>query len=495
MKPLTLLTILSVFVCSASKAQSPQVNVVTINADANGKGKKTIIYNFMNPELPRVQTIKAKQQFEIKLINVNPYLYDVKIDDSTVVYPNQKPSGFDGIFTMPALKEVAASAPPLDSAQKQASSPSVNTQKQLQIDAINKFLNGYQDLIQPAEEILRYPQVIAELERLVFNCTMTAVEVKTAAKDHLRKKLNIDTAARNIAIASFVSLNIENIKKRISTFRDEGEKLKAGFEKELTGVKGLNPYKTIQADIVKKNAVIDAPLDNMKTMLEKINQLEQANIGGKMADSYDRVLSSRIQIVHAVTPNFNADEVILRVKVTKTKEVSCPNQVSSFNAEALVVGGVKIDFSTGLVLNVGNKGFFDQTYRKAPYYTANNQLSTDSITITRNRNNNQVIPSLGVFMNIYSRISTNLNAGAILGASVGTDQRLYYHLGGSAIVGKSSRWILSGGMSIAKANILNGQYQNHQVLRAAEFPADIPVENAFRIGGFFSLSYNLNLIP
>lgn len=513
MKTIIYITFTLVLMTTFSKAQTSEVIDPKAKKEKEAKAKKeeasylkskrTVVYDFDDPKTPLVQKISAKQPLELILKNINPFIYEVTVNDSLITYSNQKPAIFDTLFQMPSLSAVTPSPPLTDTTGKNSVSHAAASQGKKQVireePAVRSFLSDFAGLAESVKKLLTYSTIPGELEKLLIDCSRSKAELKSIVDSYLESKFpEIDKGVFPMDIEPKINAELESVQNQLDEYIERGEKLKKShsnalqkIDKKMTG----DQYIAFENIVNEKIAIINSPLENAKKMKDKLQEFKEAKVGAQIVKSYGQVVSSRVNITKAKYARYNTDEMIYKVQIKKLKNVFCPNEISSFNVEAIVTGGVKVDFSTGGVVNIGRTKFFDQTYRKDPYYKKDGTLSSDSITIVRNRNNNVVIPSIGAFMNIYSRAMTNLNLGGIFGASVGTDQRLYWHLGGSVIIGKSDRWILSGGVSMAKADVLNGKYTEGQILPAKEFPAEISIEKATRLGGFFSLTWNLNLIP
>jgi len=479
--------------------------ILAIFGCLNSYGQKDVTFDFRNPKIPPVQYLKAKKLLTLTFLNLNPYLYEVTINDTLITYPNQKPDGFDALFKMPSLTNVAsaketsknakASALPKNASKAlvEATSKETETDKDLEV-----ILGQYPGDEIAATDVLKCSTVPSELEKILINCYLSDTELKSKTNSYLSTMVSgIDPDNLPINIVSQTDDNVSTVITTLEKLRKKAEDLKKKYVAVLSDTDKKMPlgeYRILETSVKKKTDEVDKITDNIKKLLDKLNELKTAKIGDKILEAYNKVMTARITKVVTKYANYGTDEILIKVNIKKKQDVACYPEVTSFNLNAVVTNGIKIDFSTGAVLNFGREKFFDQSYRKDPYYRAGNVLS-DSIVIKRNRNNNVLMPSLGVFMHVYTRTEGGFKFGGLIGASTGTDQRFYTHLGGSILLGKSDRIILTGGVSVAKANILNGIYSEGQIVKKADAPEIIPVEEATRVGAFFSVSWNLNLIP
>jgi len=236
-------------------------------------------------------------------------------------------------------------------------------------------------------------------------------------------------------------------------------------------------------------------LDNISKMKDKVKELEKANSGAAITEAYQKISNSEIdKVISKYIPRKSGDEYLLKVSIEKKVTTAiCKKEPASFTIPVYIEKGIKIDFSTGVVFNFGRDKFFDQRYRYDSVYRPAGSIA-DSVKIIKIKNNNVSQISIGAFGHVYTRIRRDFNVGGMIGVSLSADQRVYYHAGISALIGKNDRFVISSGVSVAKAKYLDTQYDVDQVLKRSLSPTAIPVEEVTRAGFFIAVSYNLNLV-
>ncbi len=465
---------------------------------------KEIIIDFASPTYPDVEIIKPKQNLVITLKNINPYLYDISVKDSIVVNSVESPTLFGQVFKIPELNPTPTEAPSTDpkvasAMPKDGSIAGKEKEKEKALDEdLKKFIAGYASKEIDVKDLLTLAKISDDISKLLYDCYSSITDLKSKADTYIKSKIeNLPDHTLPIGIQSQITKETNDIKQALNTYASSGGTLKNKLQAILDQSDPnltLAEYKSIEKDIKEKIALIDKILENIKSLSGKVKDFEDAKVGTAIEDSYNKIMTSRISKTFITPTQYRTDEVFLTIEAKKKKEVFCTQEIGKIPITAIVFGGVKIDFSTGLVFNFGNKKFFDQNY----YYDSVNRVGTttlaDSVSIKRSRNNNVSIPSLGVFMHIYSRLNSHINFGGVIGTSLGTDQRAYYHLGASLLLGKSDRLIISGGVSLANGKTLDGKYSENQMIKRSLAPQSIPTENGIRAGGFLSISWNLNLI-
>lgn len=472
-----------------------------------------IEYDFNVPRGNNAQYGEPGQNIELTLRNINPNIYNVVVNDSIIVYDKQKPEQFDNLFAkMPELKDVptTTTTPPSNpdaagtskSAKRASKAFSTESTKISDLDARFSTLitTDYNSLKSSVREIMNYSDIPFELNKMSVNCSSTKAQKIAKANAYIIEMLNNDILENQIpvGIESKIKNKIEAVKNLLSEKETEAkniikeyEDLKASASPDLT----LAQFRVIEENIQKKIDVLKNILDNISKMREKISELEKTKPGSSTSTAYDNIEKVDMnKIIIKTIPRKSADEYLLKVNIEKkVNSLGCINEPTSFDLPVYVQGGVKIDFSTGVIFNFGREKFFDQKYRYDSVYRSDGKIS-DSVQIDERKNNNISQISIGVFGHIYTRIRRDVNLGGMFGVSLGTDQRVYYHVGLSALIGKNDRLIINSGISFAKSKYIDTQFEAGQIIKRSSAPTTIPQEEATRAGFFIGLSYNLNLI-
>ncbi len=507
---MTLATLVS---CSTTKNPFKKKEIEPLKID----------FDFESPALGKTRYAEPGRNIELTLQNINPNVYNVTVNDSIVVYEKQKPDQFENLFNkMPELKAVnpttdttttsppnpdgpAASASGNRAARTAAArrETQYNTEK-TKIEKIDDELAvflvyDYVSVKRLFSETVDYSDMPAELNGVSINCLLSQTEKTSKANAYVTEKLTgITNAQIPVGIESFVN-NAVKITKEVLL---QNESIAKNLIKKYTEIKesadesiSLNQYKAIEKSVDEKLGVLNDVMSNIGKMKDKIAELEKTKPGASIVEAYNNVLSAKInKVVLKNMPRKAGDEYLLKVTIEKkTPTKNCITEPSSFTLPVYVEKGIKIDFSTGLVFNFGRDKFFDQKYRYDSVYRSGGIIA-DSVKITKIKSNNISQVSIGAFGHVYTRIRGDFNLGGMFGVSLSADQRVYYHAGLSALIGKNDRFVISSGISVAKAKYLDTQYDVDQVMKRSYAPTTIPVEEVTRVGFFISLSYNLNLI-
>lgn len=164
-------------------------------------------------------------------------------------------------------------------------------------------------------------------------------------------------------------------------------------------------------------------------------------------------------------PNTNRLDTL---KKTRTRSV-----------EVSVAGDMKISTSIGL-------GF-------PTYFGANKDYSNRDSVITSSPGSNYT-PHLTTMLSFYPYNGRNASFGGSFGVGVPLEDEkaTNFFIGLSSILGANNKVVISGGLCIGKANVLQRGYKDGDKLTSAD--AIIPVERKYKTGAFFSVSFALGAL-
>ncbi|ABG58191.1 hypothetical protein [Cytophaga hutchinsonii] len=181
----------------------------------------------------------------------------------------------------------------------------------------------------------------------------------------------------------------------------------------------------------------------------------------------------------------NIDVVKLDVTIEpKNNALGYKSRKEKFSSIIRTYGGLRFDVSAGLMFNMN--------LNDRSYYYDSSGFASDTSIIVRAKNRNSYIPFVGTQLNVYANKPWRapFSPGVCIGVS--TDLKdLRYYLGGCMVIGNQDRIVFSGGLAGGQVNILSGNYDTNKAYLTSSLP-DAPVtEEAFRLGYFFSITYNL----
>jgi hypothetical protein len=161
----------------------------------------------------------------------------------------------------------------------------------------------------------------------------------------------------------------------------------------------------------------------------------------------------------------------------------------------------RFDFSTGLSF-IG--GLTNSSFKTEPYFRSfippgggsSIQVSTDSFSIKENTRNEKVIPTICAFVHAGFDIGGQWKPVFTFGASLNTTDFdiSTIVLGAGLMIGRSERFIISGGWAFKKIEVLDPKFVadvNTPYKKSFFANEAVPIVKEFRSGWFLSVSYNL----
>ncbi len=165
---------------------------------------------------------------------------------------------------------------------------------------------------------------------------------------------------------------------------------------------------------------------------------------------------------------YNTGDVTDTMRKIRTKSVNI-----------LVRGEMKISSSVGL-------GF--------PTYFNKNQTYANRDSIISSVSGNNYAPCIATYINFYPYYGKNIHWGGTFGIGIpvqneGTSSMNFF-LGGSAVIGSSSKVVLHGGLAVGQLSMLsNGQKVGDNLGDKFTAPS---TKKSFTTGAFFGISFALN---
>jgi len=180
----------------------------------------------------------------------------------------------------------------------------------------------------------------------------------------------------------------------------------------------------------------------------------------------------------------NKDAVNFKIDISPISKVSSASNLDqrNFSTTIPVIGGFKIDFSTGIFLT---SGLHNRQY-------STSTVSKDSSIITMNRNNNLMNISIGALMHISKRCNNDFKIGGSIGSGLGSSDltNLNFFVGPCLIIGKQEQFIISLGGAITQVDYLKSKYSLNTPIGNSKMDQTL-TEKATRFGYFISFTYNL----
>ena len=253
----------------------------------------------------------------------------------------------------------------------------------------------------------------------------------------------------------------------------------------------LNDYFNQAASSITDNVLKKQLTDNYNEIKSLYKTINFENLS-KFIDYVERIYLSINKFNYTIGYNTfiisdDADRIQFTIEATPVNNlpVAVPVKPIKFDFAIPILGGAKIDLSTGLFTNFG---LFDKSYRYE-------EISAGKFRVVENDQKNIFIPNLGVLLHLYRRNAMRSHRpNFCLGIGTSDAQRFRYYTGMSWIVGRQQRLVFSGGIVGGQVNYADPSVLDKELtLSQDNLTKPIPLRNPapFRVGAFIGFTFNL----
>ena len=419
----------------------------------------------------QIEPVKNGEIVLIKIENINTFLYKVEIDGKQIELQTPIPSELQTLFRL-STEELESGAEEAEEGAEESYSA---------LGAMEKLNNN----------AATTPALKTELPKLIKECHDYIDEIEKLVSDIAEVKFArmqlITYAKEDLKFSemrnklSFINIpNDVTLKQTYKDFQTLYHKVELLYEK----VKGLGT--------AAEDAIISNALEKIEEGYEKI---ESENVLSIIED----VITLKIGLENkknfmVISPpiHMEGDMVSYEVTITptRTNNLAAYKNPVSWQVNIPAKGGWKADFSVGPVLSFGNNS------RDEKFYTEVTEVDT-MITLRQRDNGNAINPSLAAMMHFYPRTGKYTSYGFNFGVGAGfqstDDVDLTIFLGGSLILGKSRKIMVSAGAGFLKVDRLkNPQFEVGQVYNINGFDVTNVVEKVFKSSPYISITYNIS---
>ncbi len=192
----------------------------------------------------------------------------------------------------------------------------------------------------------------------------------------------------------------------------------------------------------------------------------------------------------------NVDEYVFKLNITPKKDSGATARVLNQEIPVVVLGGFKVDFSTGLYFtSLINEKF--SLVKDSIVVTGSNPIEYNKRQKIIRENGSNRDFGLSALMHIYTRLTTWVNPAITIGAGATLNEkpRLQYLVGGSLIFGRNGRLIFTYGATMGYVDQLSSRYKDMYNsdgnLYVSQYDKDVSLNKNFKIKPFFSITYNI----
>lgn len=465
---------------------------------------EVLSFDFLNPSgFKKYRTALYGSKVVVRLQNINKHLYKINESFTQSDFNTSLPGIFSGVelpdylrLSLPGIPRNAEGVALI------ASLPDGSPEIDKHLNRIaksgdlinaavtynNSLSNLYQSCDEPyadiEKEVIRitkdflgvaYPETRVDQAAGIRKELESAVEMAVRAREYIMQKIPDYMNAIDGQMKASERIVWEwdkfPLDKKDSRYRSE---LMRYRDAKLA----IEAYKN-QKDSI--NTVIKKAYDLVSAM-EKFRNENKIQV---LVNNY-RIINEGNFTFQTDTLRVSRDEVTLKITVNPVKELVCEGIEGLIVSETYrTKGGWKVDFSAGLFLNGGSSDFLGNEFQY-------NAVTDSTVSIQRKDGGGGSLLSVGAFMHIYRRSGTNFNLAISPGLSTTTSfDGLNFHLGGSAIIGRQERLVLTLGATAREVKVLDTHYREDVPYMKSDLPDSPPTVKVFpKFGWFISLTYN-----
>jgi hypothetical protein len=473
-------------------------------------------------------TVEYKKSQVVQIFNINRKVFDIEEGKVEKDFNTATPSALTGIklpsFLFGKLPKPSQAIQPTENLPMDLKMNNETTDPQVAIEAyfaeikrrvkkLNQATFYYNDLNGLSKNCqLRASQIKDSLMRLTdgyiygkisFSSNISRQQqALTDSLFNMRMGAEIILGHLKDLIEHYTTSIANKLKSQITTDQTQiKEEKKVVSNKKSTATqkeKANEQIEHYETDLVKRQKELEEFSETQKTLNENLEKAEAAIEEMYKFEKEDniRIILNAYRLLNH--PNF----FIYTAKLNKAKKdkttytfIVTPKELNectmedkkAIEVELLTTGGLKIDFSTGVFVNVGNEDFLGRTY----YYK---NMSDSTRQIISAKRGPSLMLSVGALMHFYKRTVSCTKIGGSIGVSTTADfATLNFHAGPSIIIGSESRFIITGGVTLKSSPQLDQQLEMNKTYTHLESPDAIPTVNVFpKVGAFISITYNVS---
>ncbi len=345
------------------------------------------------------------------------------------------------------------------------------------------LVNKYNELMNSVNNVQEAFFAMAKLSEF-NNSLVSLLKSKYVSKENIEKKLS-DLENKYSDVYNTRSNLIMNFN---NAHQD--------FLKLFNAINNDSKLSIIRNSFVEIDENIIASKTHVDNILDKVDSFYKEDDFKRMIDNIEQMIfklrnETFIEIYFPDQIKPKKDQLTFKLNYKESSagvnafEYTVPQEIEyTFD----VKGGIKITMSTGIMLSMG---LYDREYSIGPV-----EEDTTMMAITEDNNHDIFRPTIGAMMHVLYRTSGSVTGGLAIG--LGTDvtslSALQIFAGGSLVLGRDERFILSGGFAASPVDYLNGKYELGRTYAKDQIDESDLTKETFRPGWFIGFSYNLTKI-
>ncbi|RDB03832.1 hypothetical protein [Runella aurantiaca] len=470
--------------------------------------------------ITNVRKLGYRQMIQLKIENVNRYIYDISIYGTEVVHESSVPPLLRQLFIGDStllntlINNVSATTQSLKQDEK-GKGNELNNKYEKFVDAIDKLSLHYEKL--QVERLKAFELcgnfsccnvdnigiTFGEILFSLRNINMTLYDLKMAiAKDDGINKLKADLSENLNKVAACKKIENEILslgkqidilkkkekltdpeKKELDDLTTKKDKLKvctpedvAVFNQQVQNLKDLlAPYSNI--DSLQKYIPSKLQLEKLFLFVQNIRKSQSYYLSPPIFQS-----GNRIELAIKISPNSKS-------LTSEWSTISHDND--SLNLSIPMLWKPFVSFSSGSFLSLG-KHLQNKTYAWQSVPNGSNQVDSLNNFILAEKGYSTPVMGFAALVNVEFKLlpSFGLGASAGVGLTIEKVPRMSYLAGFSAFFGDMHQLVITGGIAGMQIDQLTNNLQAvHNLNTIYKSKVDIEYYKEFKVGGFFAITY------
>lgn len=377
-----------------------------------------------------------------KIININKFFYEVKIEGTKVELETPIPTELQQLFRL-SPEELSATKD--EESSKEAQEKNDELEKVIE----SKTEKDNEEFTKISDENREKLDTAASKFHKEYATYLNKIQTLKATRIKLINLAKMDVSAdkmKSLVLAIENPENIENLLKNLNKSYFEYKSALLSFHEEVE--------EALVAEEAKKN-LLDLNLftEELKALYESIDEDADINLYADVIYLYTELQNDRNFTVVAPPVQAKEDLINYSVSITPSKvhSLGAYQNPMKFDFDVPVYGGLKLDFSVGPVFSFGKNAKDDHFYLEET-------AVADTSTLRQYVNQNFLTPNIAAMMHAYLRSGSVDNFGFMFGVGAGFEDienvNLSYFLGGSFLSGEKRKLMISGGVSLLKVDRL-----------------------------------------
>lgn len=282
----------------------------------------------------------------------------------------------------------------------------------------------------------------------------------------------------------------------LTDFEDQKSKIIAQIKKEFNIADTVNildfskDYRTMRTQHIEKMKETNKDYNSVKFNEDFKKAFGMEMTPDALVQQTRMVLSTLVNTKFLYQYNVpqlqNADKIVFNLSINPKKDVGGVMHMTDELIEIPLRGGWKIDFSTGFYYsNIKNKEFGLRDVIRG------DTLSAKEVVDEGGKDFGKHTAGITALMHIYPRMGS-VQPALTFGVGKGLDLNYSFVFGGSLLMGRDNRFVISSGYNYSNVKTLSNRYLDvdNNLMEVDKSATSVVNVNRFKRGGFLSLTYS-----